>query len=456
MHTNTIVSLSTPPGESAIAVVRLSGGEAARILDAMSPGAAAWPPRRLRRTTLAGADGAAIDEVAAVVMQAPDSFTGEDMVEIFCHGSVFVAGEIVAEAMRLGAAAAAPGEFTRRAFSNGKIDLVQAEAVADLIAAETRLARDVALGMLRGGLSRRLEAIEDRLRTQLALVEASIDFVEEEEVGPVDREALGDAAAAARGELGELAASARAGGRLRGGIRVTITGPRNAGKSSIYNALLGEERAIVSALPGTTRDLLRERIHIGGFAYHLEDTAGLADTACEIEERGMAIGREAAARADIVLFVVDGHEGWTAAAAGERERLGEAPVVRVFNKADLGLRDDVRALAGEAGEGATIVVSAKTGEGLDCLRALLHDLAAGGRAGWLARERIAVNARQGEALSAAAAALGRLGEAVCDKRPAEILSIELREAIESIGRVTGREVAGRILDEIFSRFCIGK
>lgn len=455
MDTRTIVSLSTPPGESAIAVVRLSGPRATRILDSMAPGAGTWPERRLRRAALAGADGESIDEVAAVVMRAPGSFTGEEMVEIYCHGSMFVAGEIVAQAMRLGAAAAEPGEFTRRAFLNGKIDLVQAEAVADLIEAETRLARDVALGMLRGALSRRLEEAAHRLRRLLSLVEASIDFVEEEEIGAIDRDALAREAGEVREELEELAASARAGRRLRGGIRVTIAGPRNAGKSSLYNALLGEERAIVSSVPGTTRDLIRERIHIGGFTYHLEDTAGLAETSCEIEGRGIAIGREAAAGADLVLFVVDGHEGWTGEARREHARLANAAIVVVLNKADLGLRVDPAAIGEGAGEKEPIVLSAATGAGLDELRKRIFHLTVGGRAGRIARERIAVNARQAAALADAAAALGRLGEAAAS-RPVEILAVELRDATAAIGRVTGRDVAVDILDEIFSRFCVGK
>jgi tRNA modification GTPase len=455
MYGDTIVALSTPAGNSGIAVIRISGPDAAGIIDAMAPGAARWAPRTIHNRTLRGRDGEPIDDVVAALYRAPDSYTGEDTVEISCHGSMLVVRSIVEEALAGGARLAGAGEFTRRAFASGKLDLAQAEAVADLIASETRLQARVALEHLGGGLSRRVEAVEEQLRSQLALVEASIDFPEEDiEVFSYRR--LSDASKGAREELSRLIESEAAGGRLRDGVRVTITGPRNAGKSSLYNALLGEERAIVSALPGTTRDVLRERIHIGGFTYYLEDTAGLAETDCDIESEGMRKGREAAGGADLVIFVVDAAEGWSATARQEIAAHESRNLLVAVNKADLEPGGGGAASGSPAGMDNTVVVSAVTGEGLGRLRERVFELTAEGEAMEVAGERIAVNIRQAEALRRAEKALGRLEKEIGRRSPAEILSVEVREALDACGEVTGRSRGEDILDEIFSNFCIGK
>jgi len=455
MGNDTIVALSTPPGGSAIAVIRVSGPRALEILDRMAAGAASWEPRSLHACALLGEAGETIDEAAALFLRSPHSYTGEDTAEIFCHGSMVVAERIIDEAVRLGARQAAAGEFTRRAFLSGRIDLSQAEAVADLIGAETRLQAKVALEHLGGGLSRRLGEVEHDLLGLLTVIEASIDF-SEQEIEVYTAETVASSSSGARGRIAALLESEVAGGKLRAGVRVALTGPRNAGKSSLYNALIGEERAIVSSVPGTTRDVLRERIHIGGFTFFLEDTAGLGATTCEIEEKGIAKGREAARAADLVVFVVDAHEGWDGAAAAELEAIAHCNHIIALNKSDLGLAPDVEEAAPTAGPGRIVVTSAATGVGLERLRELIFRHTAEGEAGELGRERIAVNARQGIALRRAETALERLEAEAVDGSPAEILSIELREALDAIGEVTGRAVAERVLDEIFSRFCIGK
>lgn len=455
MATDTIVALSSPPGGSAIAVIRISGPQSGRILGGMAPGAETWEPRTLHACTLRSGAGETIDEAAAILLRAPHSYTGEDSAEIFCHGSMVIADRIIAEAVRLGARLAGPGEFTRRAFISGRIDLSQAEAVADLIAAETKLQARVALEHLGGALSRRLDELEHDLLGLLTLVEASIDFSGEEIEVYTDAKVIG-AARSGRERIASLLESEVAGGKLRAGIRVAITGPRNAGKSSIYNALIGEERAIVSAIPGTTRDVLRERIHIGGFTFFLEDTAGLGATTCEIEEKGMAKGREAARAADLVVFVVDAHAGWDGEARAELEAVAYCNHIIALNKIDLGAYAGAEAAAHTAGPGRIVETSAVTGAGLERLRELIFRHTAEGDAGGLGRERIAVNARQGVALRRALAALERLEEEARGGSPAEILSVELRECLDAIGEVTGRAVAERVLDEIFGRFCIGK
>ncbi|MCK4235538.1 MAG: tRNA uridine-5-carboxymethylaminomethyl(34) synthesis GTPase MnmE, partial [Candidatus Krumholzibacteria bacterium] len=336
MDGDTIVALSTPPGESGIAVIRISGDEAVDILEKMAPGASEWLPKKLQRVILRDDKGEMLDEVVTVVMRAPSSYTGEDVVEISCHGNMQVVSDVIEEILSRGARTAGPGEFTKRAFLKGRMDLSQAEAVADLISAETMLQRKVALEHLEGGLSKKVREIESKLLEQLAMVEVSIDFVDDE-IETYTLEGLNSVAGSLRRRIRELLDSEVAGGKLRRGMRVTILGPRNAGKSSLYNALLGEERAIVSAIPGTTRDILTERIHIGGFTYYLEDTAGIADTGCEIEARGISIGRKAAERADLVLFVIDACERWPDGIQDELSRIDRRKTLFVLSKCDLGI-----------------------------------------------------------------------------------------------------------------------
>ena len=455
MDGDTIVALSTPPGESGIAVIRISGDEAVDILEKMAPGASEWLPKKLQRVILRDDKGEMLDEVVTVVMRAPSSYTGEDVVEISCHGNMQVVSDVIEEILSRGARTAGPGEFTKRAFLKGRMDLSQAEAVADLISAETMLQRKVALEHLEGGLSKKVREIESKLLEQLAMVEVSIDFVDDE-IETYTLEGLNSVAGSLRRRIRELLDSEVAGGKLRRGMRVTILGPRNAGKSSLYNALLGEERAIVSAIPGTTRDILTERIHIGGFTYYLEDTAGIADTGCEIEARGISIGRKAAERADLVLFVIDACERWPDGIQDELSRIDRRKTLFVLSKCDLGIAVTNDEAAGRLGVGKVADVSSLTGEGLEELRRWIYESTVKGKTAEMSRERIAVNARQGGALREADMALLRLEKEIGDGAPAEILSIEIRAAADACGRVTGRSITEDLLDTIFSRFCIGK
>jgi tRNA modification GTPase len=455
MENDAIVALSTPPGESGIAVVRISGSSAVRILGAMAPGAHLAPSRTLSLLTLSDGSGEPIDEALAAVMRAPASYTGEDMVEISCHGSMQVVSDLIDEIVRLGARLATPGEFTKRAFLNGKLDLAQAEAVVDLIAAETKLQRKIALEQLGGALSRKVRALEETLLGELVLIEASIDFSEEDLPAHAPGAAL-ETAAKARAAISALLESEIAGERLRRGIRVTILGGPNVGKSSLYNALLGEERAIVSPIAGTTRDILRERIHVGGFTCRLEDTAGIAETRCEIEAKGIEIARAAALEADLVLFVVDGSEEIANETKNEISRIDPEKLLCVLNKSDLGLRYSREEARERLGARDALAVSALKREGLENLRAWIFDKTVKRAAGDLDRERIAVNARQAAALREADEALERLEAAIGEGAPAEILSVDARCALDALGAITGRSMSDALLETIFTKFCIGK
>lgn len=454
MNGDTVVALSTPPGESGIAVIRISGPEAEQIIRAMAPAAGRWESHTVHRAILRNIEREPMDDALAVIMKAPDSYTGEDVAEICCHGSMQVVSAIIEDALARGAVPAGPGEFTKRAFLNGRLDLVQAEAVADLISSETKLQSIVALEHLEGALSGRIAGIEKILMEQLALVEVSIDF-SEERIETWDGAGLGAIVAGAKKSLAGLLESEVAGKKLRRGIRITILGPRNAGKSSLYNALIGEERAIVSPIPGTTRDLLRERIHMGGFTYYLEDTAGIAETGCEIEARGISIGRKAAEGADLVLFVIDGSVGIDEGTARELALAAGRESITVLNKTDL-VPIPPRGTGVEIDPARAVSVSALTGEGLEELKGMIFERTAGGEVSRIGGERIALNARQAAALREAMEALGRVEKELAGEKGAEIISLEMREAIDACGRVTGRSTAPDLLDTIFSRFCVGK
>lgn len=449
------MALGTPPGESAIAVVRISGSEALEIAERLAPGSRGAPSHTLVLRPLVGGGGETIDEGLVAVMRSPSSYTGEDLVEIYCHGGMQIVAELIEEIERLGARPALPGEFTKRAYLSGKMDLAQAEAVADLIAAETRLQRAVALEQLEGRLSRVVRECEDILLGELAIVEASIDFPEDE-LPPFDAGRARAAAGAVRERIGRLLESEIGGRRLRRGIRVTILGPRNVGKSSLYNALLGEERAIVSPVPGTTRDILRERIHIGGFTCHLEDTAGMAETGCEIEAKGILLGRAAAGRADLVLFVVDGSVPLDDNARDEASRLDRSKALLVVNKIDLGARAGAENLKKELDFNEAVAASAAAGTGLDEIRAWIYERGVRGPAAGIERERVAVNMRQASALREADEAVARAVALLGEGAPLELLGIELRAAGDALGTITGRSISAEVLDRIFSKFCIGK
>jgi len=430
-----LVARATPPGSGALAIVRLSGppGATLSIARAMAPRLPARPePRRAYLSLFRDETGALLDEGLALFFAAPRSATGEEVVELQAHGAPAIAEGLVAAAVALGARRARPGEFTRRALANGRVDLARAEGIGRLAAAASRGEARRALGLVRGELSERVEALREELLSVLADLEAPLDFAE-------DVEADGDAGALARvgrlrGELARLGAFVGA-GRVDAALpTVVLVGAPNAGKSTLFNALVGEDRALVTETPGTTRDAVSEIVEIGGERVRLIDTAGLRQAEDLVERLGVETAQRAAAGADLLVLAC----APDAALGGEEALPGGVPVLRVATKADLGAAD---------GKGA-LPVSARTGRGLDALRKeIVERLGAGGETGaWGALPR------QGEALRRAADALGPLSAEL----PGELAAVGVRAALHALGEITGETATEELLDRIFERFCVGK
>ena len=405
------------------------------------------PPRRAERATFRDAAGEAIDEGLALYFPGPRSYTGEDVLELHGHGGPVVMQRLLRRSLELGARLAEPGEFTRRAFLNDKLDLAQAEAVADLIEAATEAAARCAVRSLRGEFSAAIHALATELVELRTLVEATLDFPEEE-VDPMDRANARERLARITAAVDGVLARARQGSLLRTGLHVVLAGQPNVGKSSLLNRLAGEERAIVTAVPGTTRDTVREPIQIGGVPLLVVDTAGLRDTGDEIERLGIERAWREIERADLVLLVVDARVGVTPADAAVAAKLpARLPRVVVHNKIDLAGRAPG---AAPAADGEHVYLSALTGEGVDALRATLLRIA-----GMEAREEDLFIARERhlDALRRARECLGAAAEA--ERRP-ELFAEELRLAHLALQTITGEFTADDLLGEIFGRFCIGK
>ncbi|MCG6957122.1 MAG: tRNA uridine-5-carboxymethylaminomethyl(34) synthesis GTPase MnmE [Gemmatimonadetes bacterium] len=453
MELDTIAAIATAPGPAALAVVRVSGRRAGEILNALLGQAAAPPVRAPTLRELQDpANGEVLDQAVVTWYQAPASYTGEDLVEISCHGGRLVPALVLDACLASGARMAEPGEFTRRAYLNGKLDLVQAEAVADLVDAHSRRLHRAAMGQLERGLSERVAALRAALIHVEALLAHHIDFPEEDDA-PVPVESVAEEGKGVLRQLEVLLATAPEGTLLREGAVVVLAGRPNTGKSSLYNALLGEERAIVTEEPGTTRDALEAMVQMGGFPFRLVDTAGLRAAEGRVEKLGVEVARRYLARADVVLLCVDVGTGVGEAETEFLGELGSRPIVRVDTKGDLGgdaLEDGEGCYAGR------VRVSVVTGEGLGELRDLLPRLVFRGLVGSAPDVPVVTRRRQARALAAARDEVGAFVGALDAGVPAEMATTHLRAAETALEEVVGAVSVGEILDAVFKEFCIGK
>lgn len=439
---NTICAISTAPGIGGIAVVRVSGPEAISITDSVFCG-----KRQLAKVHAGSvvfgeihmADGSVLDEVLVSVFRAPHSFTGEDVVEISCHGSRYVQRTLLSLLIDNGCRMAEPGEYTKRAFMNGKMDLSEAEAVADLIASESRAAHGLALSQMRGGVSNELATLRNKLLHFTSLLELELDFADHEDLEFVDRSELHSLCEEIKAHIAALTASFKIGNSIKNGVPVAIIGPTNAGKSTLLNALVGEDRAIVSDIRGTTRDTIEDTIIIDGVLFRFIDTAGLRQTTNEIETIGIQRSLQAAEKAQIVILLQDIREQEMPEYDIPAEK-----IIRVYNKMDLadkgiGVKPD------------SICISAKKGE-LSNLKERLVDMSGVQDAGNV----LISNARHYEALKLAGEAIDRVEQGLAIDLTGELLAMDLHDCLNALGEITGEVSSQEVLNNIFAHFCIGK
>jgi tRNA modification GTPase len=456
--TDTIAAIATAvaPGEGSVAIVRISGPEAEGIGRQLfaAPGRQAWDSHRvLYGYVVDPAAGERVDEALLLLMRAPRSFTRETVVELHCHGGLVAVQRVLELVLAAGARRALPGEFSQRAFLNGRLDLTRAEAISEMITARSRRAAQLAMAGIDGGLQQRIGTLRERLLDQLAELEARVDF--EEDLPPLDAAAVVAELEAVRAALQQFVTEARQGELLREGLRVAIVGRPNVGKSSLLNLLSQRQKAIVTDLPGTTRDLLESELVLDGVPLTLLDTAGIRPTSDRVEQLGIARSREALAAADAVLLLFDLSAGWTVEDEALRALAPEGAVLLVAgNKADAAALPVGLVPPGDGARApADVSFSAVSGAGRDDLVAeLLRRCGAGSLEG----VQVALNARQRDLAGAAALSLEASLEAAGQQLPWDFWTIDLRAAVRCLGEITGAEVSEAVLDRVFSRFCIGK
>ena len=448
-HEDTIAALATPVGTGAIAVVRVSGPDTPALAAAI---AGVPPPDRVaRHLDYRARSGELLDDVLLTFFRGPRSYTGEDACEISCHGNPFIAQKILEDLLARGCRGAEPGEFTQRAFLNGRMDLSQAEAVMDLIHARSERALAAAHHQLRGGLAGRMNALVNRLLSVLARIEAYIDFPDED-LPPEDRVAVLAEIGSITLDTKRLLATSHYGDILREGIRTIILGAPNAGKSSLLNRLVGTERALVSAEPGTTRDFIEECLLVGPHLVRLIDTAGLNPVPGPVEKMGIDKTLERSAEADLFLWVVDGTlPSPPLPPPAVRDRLKPETTLVVVNKSDL---VSTRVRTPTLPRADEYWVSALTGAGVEELRAAITAKADAFAVDPV--DHIAINARHSHALTQAGELLAAAREKLAGNGPPELVASDLRGVLDAFGQITGRVDNERMLDQLFATFCIGK
>ena len=462
MKEDVICAISTPPGMGAIAVVRLSGDGSITLVDEVFHSPSGKKLSEAGPNTVHFGrvewEGTLLDEVLVTVFHAPRSFTGEESVEISCHGSTYIQQKLVELLLSRGARLALAGEFTRRAFRNGKFDLSQAEAVADLIASSSRASHRVAMNQMRGGFAKKLGDLRDKLLQFVSLIELELDF-SEEDVEFANREKLHELTVEIEREIDSLAGSFQLGNAIKSGIPVAIIGETNAGKSTLLNLLLQEEKAIVSDIHGTTRDVIEDTMNIGGVTFRFIDTAGIRHTTDAIETMGIERTFRKIEQASIVLWVIDlttSREKIAALAASIMPKVVGKKVILLFNKSDLAsdlVRQDMSGILPDL-KGDRLFISAKTRRDTDHLQELLVQAAA---IPSLSEEDVIVtNLRHYESLTKALDAIRRVKEGIEMGITHDFLSQDIRECMFYLGEITGQISTDEILGNIFSKFCIGK
>lgn len=477
MTADTILAIATAPGASGVGIIRISGPQAVAVLEPCfragdKRALASQPARFFAFGRVHDKAGHLLDEAMVVRFEAPHSFTGEDVVELQCHGGSFHLQRLVAlllegaQALLPPVRLARPGEFTERAFLAGKLDLTKAEAVADLIHAGSDLSREAASRQLAGHLHQKVEDLRQAVLALLAQAEAACDFPDEEDqLAPRQRQTVEVDDLLAR--MQRLLDTARTGRLVTQGVRVALLGAPNAGKSSLLNALLGEERAIVSAEPGTTRDWLEARVNVQGFPVVLLDTAGLRDAVGSVEAEGVRRSKQLAASSDLRLLLLDGSQPFDASALQALDE-GDGDALFVLTKSDLPAAWDITALLAalrskpgpwadaSALHRRMLSVSARLGSGLEALMGRVLELALDGKAAQMLEQVLLTQSRHERAMRTAHASLQRVGEGLRAGHSSDLLAVDLRGALDALGEIVGATTRAEVLNEIFSRFCIGK
>lgn len=452
LHPDTIAALATAPGPGAVAVVRVSGSGAASILGAVAPGLGGLPEPRLARVAdiVDPRDGEVVDRGLVTWFPGPASYTGEDVFEIAGHGGTLAPALVLEAVLAAGAREAEAGEFTRRAYLHGKMDLIQAEAVLDLVKGRSRALHRAALHQLERGLSDRIAALRERVIRLEALLAHHLDFPEEDEP-PTPLRAVAAGAREVGGALASLAATAPEGVLLRQGAMAVLAGAPNAGKSSLFNALVGEERVLVTEVPGTTRDAVEVEVSLGGYPFRLVDTAGLRETDEIVERMGIEVAERYLRSADVVLFCVEAGRALSPEERSFLGGLGDVPVILVRTKSDQG--DGAQH---EATGHAAVTVSARRGDGLPALKALLAEMVFKGLVHADAAAPVLTRERQAVAVLRAEAEVMAFAAAVEDGVPAEVASAHLKDALSALESVVGVVTGEDVLDHLFRSFCVGK
>lgn len=463
--TDTIAALATPPGEGGIAVIRVSGPEAVGLADRGFRGKVTLQQARSHTAHVGlfvGPGGEEMDQIVATVFLKPTSYTGEDVVEISCHGGMLVTRRILESLYAYGCRPAGPGEFTKRAFLNGRIDLSQAEAVADLIHARSERSRRSSFQHLQGELAKKINALRENLVKTTGLLELELDFAEEglEFAG---KENVKDHILKGIELVSQLLETYHTGRMLRDGVKVVLAGMPNVGKSSILNALLKEDRAIVTDIPGTTRDTIEESLNIRGVQFRIVDTAGLREAVDRVEQEGIRRSQDAIRTSDLLLLVLDSSRSLDAEEIHLAGRLvedlrGQVQSIVVLNKIDLGvgMNGHLAEKAKVLNPRAVVRISALTGEGIDDLRETLFREAILESGGHGESGITITNARHFHALARAKESLNLALKSLTDGVSGEFIAIDLRAALDALGEITGAVTTDDILNDIFSKFCIGK